>query len=114
MSSDRLKELQRQRALAQEQVAWFDREIARESGDLPAVASLLDPKPAPAPFATPPPARPETVVDPVGDIITRYNQESPGSMAQDAKRGCVLYFVFAMGALVLVVLGAYVLYLYAR
>ena len=30
--SDRLIELQRQRALAQEQVAWFDREIAHESG----------------------------------------------------------------------------------
>ena len=50
----------------------------------------------------------------VGDIISRYNQETPGSMARDAKRGCVLYFVFAMGALCLLVLGAYVLYVYAR
>ena len=33
--SDRLKDLQRQRARAQEQLAWIDREIAQETGQAP-------------------------------------------------------------------------------
>lgn len=110
--SDRLKELQRQRALAQEQVAWFDREIARETGEMPAVASLLEPQSAPPSVS--PPARPETGVDPAADIMARYSQEAPGNMAKDAKRGCVLYFFFAMSAFCLLVLGVYALYLFAR
>ncbi|MSU45994.1 MAG: hypothetical protein EXS42_02415 [Lacunisphaera sp.] len=35
--SDQLRELQRQRALAQEQLGWFDREIMREGGQAPAL-----------------------------------------------------------------------------
>lgn len=99
--SDRLADLQRQRALAQEQVAWFDREIARETGELPAVASLLEPK---APAASPHSART------TADILSQYNKETPGSMAKDAKRGCFLYFAFALGAVVIAAVGAYLIY----
>jgi hypothetical protein len=105
--SDRLKELQRQRALAQEQLAWFDREIARETGALPAAASLLESKAAPIGAPTIPATR---VVDPIGDIISRYNQETPGDMAKEAKRGCMLYFIFAFIAFGMLLLGVYLYY----
>jgi hypothetical protein len=113
--SDRLKELQRQRALAQEQVAWFDREIAKEQGLTPA---------APAPTATAPLAPVAPVVNaPLGpaprsqaeidrqaeEIITRFKPvQHP---AKDARRGCILYFISAFVLLAFAVLAYYVLHL---
>ncbi len=108
--SDRLEALKRQRALAQEQVAWFDREIARETGEMPAVASLLESQPVtapPAPTVTAPP-------NAVADILARYQQEPSGSMAKDARRGCILYFVLAMGLMAIFAIGAYVIYAQTR
>jgi hypothetical protein len=110
MSSDRLKELQRQRALAQEQVAWFDREIARETGELPAVAALLESK---APASNPTPVVPP-VAQSAADILSQYSKETPGSMAKDAKRGCLLYFAFAMGVLFLSAIAAYFIWQQSR
>ena len=85
--SDRLKDLQRQRALAQEQVAWLDREIAREStGTTPA-------KPAAQPVAQP--ASPSAE-----DIIAQYQRESR-PVHSEVKRGCFIYFFAALGVVIL-------------
>src|SRR4051812_37531409 len=54
--SDRLNDLRRQRALAQEQLAWLDREIARETGAVSAPASSPVPHPVVAPAVLPPSA----------------------------------------------------------
>ena len=117
--SDRLKDLQRQRALAQEQLAWFDREIARESGQAPAT-----PQPATVPLpvtptgpsaplvpSVPTPTHPsaaetERLAD---EIIARYKDEHASSPA-DVKRGCFLYFGLAF---LLVAVGLVALYFYS-
>lgn len=104
--SDRLKELQRQRALLQEHLAWLDAEIARETGALPAVASLLETKGTPQATATPVSIAGQSAED----ILARYNQDKPGNMAKDAKRGCLLYFIFLMCAVAIFAAGVYVLY----
>ena len=91
--SDRLKELQRQRALAQEQLAWLDREIARESGDKVTPAAPADGGPSLRPV--PPSAAPSA-----DDILAQYqNQAQP--VHSEVKRGCFLYFFAALGLLVL-------------
>jgi hypothetical protein len=120
--SDRLAELQRQRALAQEQLAWFDREIAKETGRAPAAA----PESAPAMVPYPPSARPVVVpvapIAPTSDaatahvadeIIAQY-EKSPQSAAKDAKKGCYLWFVFGLGMLVICGVSIYLFYTYLR
>ena len=108
--SDRLSELQRQRALAAEQLAWFDREIARESGQTPA------PSPAPSPMVMDALVKPVATIPVVDsaasvaaaaaaartaeDILSQF-EKSPQSAAQDAKRGCYLWFAFGLGLLAL-------------
>jgi hypothetical protein len=89
--ADRLKDLQRQRALVQEQLAWLEREIARESGGLP---------PATAAPTAPIPDAP----------LVGYTKETPGSMAENAKRGCLLAFLAGMFVFFSAVLAAYLLY----
>lgn len=106
--SDRLKELQRQRALAQEQLAWFDREIARESGPA-ALPRFATPVPsAPAPVAARPKGPVETVE--ADEIIARFKQEA-GSDQQNVKLGCWIAFATAF---VLLGAGVLVLYLVSR
>jgi hypothetical protein len=117
--SDRLKDLQSQRALAQEQLAWFDREIAKESGQTPVTT-----QPAPVTFPATPTAssRPlvPSVTAPVApsaaeaehladEIIARYKDEHATSPA-DVKRGCFLYFGLAF---LLVAVGLVALYFYS-
>jgi hypothetical protein len=117
--SDRLKDLQHQRALAQEQLAWFDQEIARESGQapvapLPAMMTLpVAPTPPSVPVvpsvsAPTPPSAAETerLAD---EIIARYKDEHASSPA-DVKRGCFLYFGLAF---LLLAMGLVALYFYS-
>ena len=100
--SDRLKDLQRQRALAQEQVAWLDREIARETGAVSVPASA----PAPTPLAASPAAPAPT--SPADELIERYaEKEKP--VHDQVKQGCLLYLGIAFG---LVGLGVLALFLY--
>ena len=107
--SDRLKDLQRQRALAQEQLDWLDREIARETG---AAAAF--------PTRSTTPALPEPAIQPVSSavapspeqILAQY-QTRGRPMAVEAKRGCILYFIVGMILLVLAV-GAVFLVKYKR
>ena len=111
--SDRLTELQRQRALAQEQLAWFDREIAKETGQAQPAAFT----PERGPVATPQSATAvriaadaEAAARTAEEILARYHQPGP-SMEKDVKRGCYLYFILALGLLVIFAVGAYFLYI---
>jgi hypothetical protein len=117
--SDRLNELQRQRALVQEHLAWLDREIAAEAGGAhPAAAPqrLASQAGAPAPprptvLQQPSPtptnlAQSEAVAD---EILSKYHVE-PQSLQTKVKRGCFMYFFLA---LLLVGLCALGLFLYS-
>jgi hypothetical protein len=106
--SDRLHELQRQRALAQEQIAWFDREIARERGEmLPAEASK--PVSVSTGKTTASPTAGETDIQ-AAEIIQRFQKEER-PVKDDVRRGCFLYF---FSAFLLLGLAAYAFYLLHR
>ena len=107
--SDRLKDLQRQRALAQEQVDWLDREIARETGAAAALPSRSATPALPEPANRP---VPPTVAPTPEQILAQY-QGRGRPMAEEAKRGCILYFIVGMILLVLAV-GAVFLLKYKR
>ena len=104
--SDRLKDLQRQRALAQEQLDWLDREIARETGAVAARPSL------PTTPAGPDPAnRPSSAaVAPSAEQILAQYQTRGRPMAEEVKRGCILYFFGALGLGALGLLAFYLLH----
>lgn len=129
--SDRLNDLQRQRALAQEQLAWLEREIAREIGATsppappvvpptrPAVMAALPPVEAPVISPAKPAAMPAAApTSPAADndaeaLLARFKDEAAGSPA-DAKRGCLVYFSVGMGLLVLGVLAWYFVTVHRR
>ncbi len=96
MNPQRLAELQRQRDLVREHLAWLDREIAREHNPTPQAAApavaVVTVQPAPASSPPPPDSLPEP--DPVAS-------------AAAARRGCLLLFV---GALALLALGLTAIY----
>jgi hypothetical protein len=107
--SDRLKELQRLRALAQEQVTWFDREIARETG----VTSGAGPASGPVP----PAAVPSIPVANVGalhapsrvdaeSILEQYRSPQ-GSIKDNVRKGCFLYFFVAFAIVGLAAAAVY-------
>ncbi len=102
--SDRLAELQRQRALVQEHLAWLEREIAatgKASDSPPPAASFTHPSfpPTPAipvsPVAPARPAPPEAHVD---ELLAQY-RSAPGAVRKDVRKGCLLYFGLALVAL---------------
>lgn len=98
--SDRLTELQRQRALAQEQLAWLDREIARESGTTTNVPEPVVPIVNPA-------HRPAAAVPaPSADDLLRQYQGGATNIRSEVKRGCLIYF-FAAFALLALALAAF-------
>jgi hypothetical protein len=99
--SDRLKELQRQQALAQAQAAALEREIARELG-----ATAPPPGAAPAP-ATAPQSRVDTDAD---KLIEQYSQKQR-PIHDQVRSGCLVYF---FAALALVGLGLVALYFYGH
>jgi hypothetical protein len=109
--SDRLKELQHQRALAQEQLAWLDREIARENGAAPAPAPLPGQPAAPGPVVTPAMVTP--AVPSAEEILARFHTPTDVT-TRDVKKGCYLYFIFALGALLICAVGAYLIYVNLR
>ncbi len=107
--SDRLKDLQRQHALAREQLAWLEREIARESGQSPPLAAPLPLTPGPQPRVVPP--EPPTASQAAADaeaILAQY-RPAPEAVQKNVKLGCFLYFFGALGLLLLGVLAVYLL-----
>lgn len=108
--SDRLKELQRQRALIQEQLAWLDREIA-------ATRSASTPNPVSITTSAPPSKSPSLA--PVSgdaaaaelaaeEIIAEYKTEVQ-ALTGTVRRGCFLYFALALALFVLSVFAFYLL-----
>jgi len=73
----RLAELNHQRALAREQLAWIEKEIARESGQV---------APAPVPAPTTLASASLLAVTPTEDLEA-YSPD-PVSAAADTRRGC--------------------------
>jgi cell division septum initiation protein DivIVA len=115
--SDRLNELQRQRALAQEQLAFLDREIAAEKAKsgMPHTATYSA---TPAPAASPTPAamaaaaqrattRLESALPADAEKILAEYAAKPASIQSDVKKGCFLYFFLAMATLIAAVVALY-------
>lgn len=100
--SDRLAELQRQRALLQAHLSWLDREIAAAAGksspaegaSSPTVAAPSLPNPAPAANAE--------------ELISRFGA-NPQDSIKSTRQGC--FIVFAL-AFVILGLAVYAIYLY--
>jgi hypothetical protein len=104
MPPDRLSELQRQRTLVQQQLAWIDAEIAKASaqeaeatGTPPGTPVAVSSASAssivlPAPLVTDP--------QEAEAIIARYHRKADTSV-DELKRGCIMQFIVAM-----LVLGA--------
>ncbi len=110
---DRLEVLRQQRALVQEQLAWFDREIAALSSSAPEASA----PPAAASAAVAPPA----VVAPAVPVAPRVVPAAPlpdfpeyqadaASMQSAARRGCLMYAALAFA---LLFLGAVAIYFLA-
>ena len=101
--SDRLTELQRQRALVQVHLAWLDREIAGEQGIRPSpVAPLAN---SPTPLLAPSPATANAQDS--AAILPQFGSDSK-SEVQSVRKGCFIVFAISMVP-ALGVLG-YVLY----
>ena len=110
--SDRLKELQRQRALIAEQLAWVDREIAAVSSTVAASepAPLAVERPAFAPISSPVQVSgDQAALDAAAEeILAQYKKEGP-TPEGSVKRGCFLYFFIALA---LLGAGVFALYLF--
>ena len=104
--SDRLKDLQRQRSLALEQLAWLDREIAAAGGTVPARTPGTSPVVS-APVAPPAALSGESAVA-AEAIMAKYKRETD-SLPGKVKLGCFIYFAIAC---LIVGLGVLALYLY--
>ena len=95
--SDRLSDLRRQRALAAEQLARLNREIAAVGSEAPAL-----------PTAPPSPSDPAggSELPEADKILTEFRSEAESSPAK-LRRGCIWSFVCGM---VLLILGVAAIY----
>ncbi|HET7535858.1 MAG TPA: hypothetical protein VFJ90_05345, partial [Candidatus Didemnitutus sp.] len=115
--SDRLNELQRQRALIQEHLAWLDRQIAAEAGRQPTAPSISSSPTVPvAPAASAAPSG-DTLVGTISrlsaspfteaeKIMAQYRAE-PNSTKNDVRKGCIIYFALASLVVILTVVAVY-------
>lgn len=106
--SDRLSELQRQRALVQEHLAWLEREIAQATctrPSPPAPSEQASVPRTPLPASAPDQAQHQ----PAPALAAEDPQEKAGAMAADARRGCLIAFAVGMVLFFALVLGAYYL-----
>ncbi len=97
------------RVAAQEQVAWLDREIAREQ-NLPIVAQPAETPKPPAPGSGRTAPRESTSPLDADKLIERYQSNSL-TIKDEVKRGCYIYFFGAFG---LLVAGVIIFYLLTR
>ena len=94
MNPARLAELNHQRALVREQLAWLDREIAAESAVLPPLGS---------PTLTAPLTAPVAALGSAELQAAEAYQPDPVSAASDTRRGCLI----AIAVIVLLIVGAF-------
>jgi hypothetical protein len=108
--SDRLPELQRQRALIQGHLAWLDQEIASATGKpaTPLITPLPVAKPAITATARPPASAVEEPL--TDDLIAKFGTETQNS-TESVRRGCYIFFAVA---LVILLVGVYGLYRYSK
>lgn len=123
--SQRLAELQRQRALVAEHLAWLDREIAAAASSETSLAQgsarpAVTAAPLPPPTSRDPvlPPRPGNVPsavplatgagDATADVILSEYRGSSGSVRDEVRKGCLLYFVLAFLILGLAVSALYI------
>lgn len=106
---DRLTDLQRQRTLIADHLAWLDRQIATESvhktsptPSAPA-AQVAGPVLAPTPISAPLPSPSDAEA-----ILAQY-QTHPASLREDVRKGCLLYLMLAFA---LVAAGVAMLYVF--
>lgn len=96
--SDRLDELNRQRALLQEHLLWLDREIERERGGAPAAAQAdtrLPASRAPLPLT----AAVGNTGEPIAEEILDQFGSGPENLQADTRKGCLTLFFVALGLL---------------
>lgn len=106
--SDRLTELQRQRAIAQEHLAWLDKEIAALAGPsapAPRPVPVTTTPASPAPVALRAPAPVESPVE--GEAIGEAFQTDAKNAALNARKGCFVIFFVALAFVLLSFLGIY-------
>ena len=96
--SDRLEDLKRHRARAQEQLEWFDREIARETGVAPQPAAFATPATT-TPLA-PADAKDQAAIDKEAAAILERFRQVQHPVRDEVKRGCLIYFVCAVLVLI--------------
>ena len=108
--SDRLTELQRQRALIQGHLDWLDQEIATAKGQPVKPATI--PLPVPQAATTAPAAPVSAAMDTqlADEVIAKFETETKDS-TQSVRRGCFVFFALAMTILLL---GIYGLYRYSK
>ncbi len=87
MTPERLAELQRQRALVQEQLTWLDREIA---------AAQAATTPPPRGDAARPMSPSVTVTSPASVAALPDLQPDPLAARRDTRRGCFIAFALAL------------------
>ena len=105
---DHLAELQRQRVLVQEQLAWLDREIQ---------AARPTPATTPAPVSRPTtrlspeltPFTPASIPDADAEAILNQYRSEETSLKADVRKGCLLYAALAFVLLVISVFALYFL-----
>ena len=113
--SDRLTELQRQRALIQGHLAWLDREIAEVANEPSSASSQspgsFQPSTPSAATAPVPTTAPLTANRDADELIAKFGSDTKDT-TQSARRGCFIVF----GALLVPILGflAYMIYLSFR
>jgi hypothetical protein len=108
-----MDDLQRQRRLVQEHLAWLDAEIAREAGGLQAV------QPPPTATKTPlikaadaatAPSGTGTIAEADAETILAQYKSQPADVQSDVKRGC--YIVFFAGIALFFALVAFAYWYY--
>ena len=106
----RMDDLQRQRRLVQEHLAWLDTEIAREAGGAPAVLpTQIAAKTPPDQAADAAGAPSNTAINAESEaetILAQYKNE-PADVQSDVKRGCYIVFCAGLAVFFAVVAFAY-------
>lgn len=112
--SDRLQDLQRQRALVQEHLAWLDREIAaaRDAAGPTAVSTATTsttPANSPIKSASPAAVTGDAAAERAAEKLIAEYQTEVQALPANVRRGCFLYFALALALLALGVFAFYLL-----
>ena len=102
---DRLDELQRQRDLVREHLAWLEREIASARGERNAAPAPPAAPISPAAPTEAAPANRPAAVD-ADELLAQYRSQTQDLRA-DVRKGCFLYFTAGFLGLGLLIAGLF-------